>query len=249
MLSSCTTTLVQHRSKDIVSDSRRAVKTWSWDTNTSPKYLLEGTLIWWLKPNKNISIYNLDKAATCLIPALEMYANWNNIRSNADCLLLGIIWMSSSPHSGLTMFVTLIVNSQVKEFIRNNMIKSRESDKKMFPFCFYNSSTLRIVFNFPQRMLIHNRLRGKCSAAAPFTPLTVWQITLWGHRGGGGGLLFIMSTEAVRNDLPALGAHYYKENWSGYIVCIAANWSWWCLHCLRFEPATLAFSERTIPWT
>lgn len=137
--SSCTTTLVQHRGQDIVSDSGSIVKTWSWGTHTSPKYLMERILIWWLKTNKNISIYNLDKAATCLIPALEMYANWNNIQSNADCLLLGIIWMSFSPHSGLTMFVTLIVNSQVKEFIRNNIIKTRrvmESGKKNVPFVF-----------------------------------------------------------------------------------------------------------------
>lgn len=150
---------------------------------------MERILIRWLKTNKNISIYSLDKAATCLIPALEMYANWNNIRSNADCLLLGLIWMSSSPHSGLTMFVTLIVNSQVKEFIRNNIIKTRcvmGSKKKSSFSVLDNSPTLQVVFNFPQRMLIHNRLRGKCSAAAPFTPLTVWQITLRGHRGRGG---------------------------------------------------------------
>lgn len=204
----------------------------------------------WLKTNKNISIYSLDKAATCLIPAPEMYANWNNIQWNADCLLLGIIWMSSSPHSGLTMFVTLTVNSQVKEFIRNNIIKTRRVMEKKSSFSVLdNRPTLQVVFNFPQRMLIHNRLLGKCSAAAPFTPLTV--LTDYTSRSPreGGGVIIYNEHRSRAEDLPVLWAHYYKENWSGYIVCIAANWSWWCLHCLRFEPATLAFSERTIPWT
>lgn len=88
-------------------------------------------------------------------------------------------------------------------------------------------------------MLIHNRLPGNCFAAASF--LVFWIIDRLHFEVTGSVLLFIMSTQKI---WAILRAHYYKENWSRYIVCIVTNWNRWCLHCQRFEPATLAFSQR-----
>lgn len=87
------------------------------------------------------------------------------------------------------------------------------SDKKCSFSVLDNRSTLQIVFNFPPQDANSQQTARKvfcCSSFHSFDCLTDY--TLRSLRGGRGGLLFIMSTEAVRNDLPVLGAHYYKEN-------------------------------------
>lgn len=101
--------------------------------------------------------------------------------------------MSSSLYSWLTIFVTLIMNSQVKEFIRNNIIKSRRvmgSDKKCSFSVLDNRSTLQIVFNFPPQDANSQQTARKvfcCSSFHSFDCLTDY--TLRSLRGGRGGFI------------------------------------------------------------